>query len=111
MKADQADVVALRLAVAEGFDVADDRLESRISAERWNLLRSKLDTLLDQLDRREKFIIRARFSLGGHRKVQTLQRLADSLGVSKERVRQLETRALGRLRDLGATEKLPDFVD
>ncbi len=49
---------------------------------------NRLGTLLNQLDRREKFIIRARFSLGGHRRVQTLQTLADVLGVSKERIRQ-----------------------
>jgi RNA polymerase primary sigma factor len=55
---------------------------------------------MDNLDRREKLIIRARFSLGGHRTVQTLQRLADKLGVSKERVRQLEKRALDKLRGM-----------
>ncbi|MEO1141861.1 MAG: NADH-quinone oxidoreductase subunit M, partial [Pseudomonadota bacterium] len=48
------------------------------------LEKENLKAILD-LDRREKFIIRARFSLGGHRKVHTLQALANRLGVSKER--------------------------
>jgi RNA polymerase primary sigma factor len=66
--------------------------------------------LLDKLDRREKLIVRARFSLGSHRRVQTLQRIADSLGVSKERVRQLEKRALEKLRELAISLELPEFV-
>jgi RNA polymerase primary sigma factor len=83
-----------------GIDVGDDQKESSMSESRWNELRSKLSTMLDDLDRREKFIIRARFSLGGHRRIQTLQRLADKLGVSKERIRQLEKRALDKLRGM-----------
>jgi RNA polymerase primary sigma factor len=83
-----------------GIDISDDQKESSMSESRWNELRSKLSTMLDGLDRREKFIIRARFSLGGHRRIQTLQRLADKLGVSKERIRQLEKRALDKLRGM-----------
>lgn len=81
-----------------GMDVADDVRSPSMSEGRWSTLRTHLTTLLDQLDRREKFIIRARFSLGGHRRVQTLQALADALGVSKERVRQLEKRAMDKLK-------------
>ncbi|MCY2980926.1 MAG: sigma-70 family RNA polymerase sigma factor [Planctomycetota bacterium] len=83
-----------------GIDISDDQKESSMSESRWNELRSRLSTMLDDLDRREKFIIRARFSLGGHRRIQTLQRLADKLGVSKERIRQLEKRALDKLRGM-----------
>jgi len=83
-----------------GMDISDDQKESSMNESRWNELRSKLSTMLNDLDRREKFIIRARFSLGGHRRIQTLQRLADKLGVSKERIRQLEKRALDKLRGM-----------
>lgn len=92
-----------------GLDFSDDQKESSMSEERWHALRNRLALMLDHLDRREKFIIRARFSLGGHRKVQTLQRLADVLGVSKERIRQLEKRALDKLR--GMTETAPILPD
>ncbi|XZE19980.1 sigma-70 family RNA polymerase sigma factor [Pirellulaceae bacterium SH449] len=92
-----------------GLDFSDDQKESSMSEERWHALRNRLALMLDHLDRREKFIIRARFSLGGHRKVQTLQRLADVLGVSKERIRQLEKRALEKLR--GMTEAAPILPD
>lgn len=88
------------------MDVADDIHSPTMSEGRWNSLRQHLGSLLDQLDRRDKFIIRARFSLGGHRRVQTLQKLADALGVSKERVRQLEKRAMDKLRLLADDQPL-----
>jgi RNA polymerase primary sigma factor len=80
------------------IDVSEEERSSAISEKRWHELRSRLSVMLGDLDRREKFIIRARFSLGPHRKVHTLQSLADRLGVSKERVRQLERRAMDKLR-------------
>ncbi len=93
-----------------GLDVADDVRTPTMSEGRWSTMRQHLGALLDQLDRREKFIIRARFSLGGHRRVQTLQSLADALGVSKERVRQLEKRAMDKLRLLADSQPL-EFAD
>jgi RNA polymerase primary sigma factor len=81
-----------------GLDVSDECRQSAISEKRWHDLRARLAVMLGDLDRREKFIIRARFSLGSHRRVHTLQALANRLGVSKERVRQLERRAMEKLR-------------
>jgi RNA polymerase primary sigma factor len=104
-----------RVKIGTSLQDADVDLDDRYSAtgmspEIWHMLRSKLALLLDKLDRREKFIVRARFSLGGHRKVQTLQKIANSLGVSKERIRQLEKRALDKLRDLASLNELPEFI-
>ena len=92
-----------------GIDISDDQKESSMSEARWHQLRSKLSLMLDHLDRREKLIIRARFSLGGHRRIQTLQRLADKLGVSKERIRQLEKRALDKLRSMVEVSPMPEL--
>ncbi|MCY3005864.1 MAG: sigma-70 family RNA polymerase sigma factor [Planctomycetota bacterium] len=83
-----------------GVDISDEHRAAGMSEVRWEALRARLSTMLGKLDRREKLIVRARFSLGGHRRVQTLQKLADRLGVSKERIRQLEKRALDKLRDM-----------
>ena len=91
-----------------GIDISDDQKESSMSEQRWHELRARLSLMLGHLDRREKFIIRARFSLGGHRRIQTLQRLADKLGVSKERIRQLEKRALEKLRGMSESITLPE---
>ena len=87
-------------------EICDDQRASSISEKRWHELRSRLSEMLDDLDRREKFIIRARFALGGHRKVHTLQSLADRLGISKERVRQLERRAMEKLQRMAGDSQL-----
>ena len=92
-----------------GLDISDEERQPAISEHRWHELRSRLTVMLGELDRREKFIIRARFSLGSHRKVHTLQALADRLGVSKERVRQLEKRALDKLRLMAGEVKLAEL--
>lgn len=91
------------------LDITDEGRESAISEKRWHELRSRLSIMLDDLDRREKFIIRARFSLGPHRKVHTLQSLANRLGVSKERVRQLERRAMDKLRGMAGDLNLAEL--
>jgi DNA-directed RNA polymerase sigma subunit (sigma70/sigma32) len=56
----------------------------------------ELPGLLDELDERECLIVRARFGLDGPE--QTLRELAGGLGVSAERVRQIEHVALDKLR-------------
>ncbi len=94
----------------QSLDVAEDQDPSTMSEYRWNTLRNHLMELLGRLDKREKLIVRARFSLGGHRKVQTLQALADRLGISKERVRQLEKRAMEKLQMM-AIDNPPDLVE
>ncbi len=90
-------------------DVSEDDRAGTITEGRWHELRSRLSVMLGDLDRREKFIIRARFSLGSHRKVHTLQSLADRLGVSKERVRQLERRAMEKLRAMAGEVQLVEL--
>ena len=92
------------------LELDDEGREGAISEKRWHELRSRLAVMLNDLDRREKFIIRARFSLGSHRKVHTLQSLADRLGISKERVRQLERRAMEKLRGMADGIEFPDTV-
>lgn len=94
------------------LEISDEGRNSAISEKRWHELRSILAVMLDDLDRRERFIVRARFSMGSHRKVHTLQSLANRLGISKERVRQLERRAIDKLRAMaGETQLLElDFI-
>ncbi len=92
-----------------GLDASEEQRASAISETRWHELRARLSVMLGDLDRREKLIIRARFSLGSHRRVQTLQSLANRLGVSKERVRQLERRAMEKLRDMAGNVQLAEL--
>ena len=91
------------------LEISDEDRSSAISEKRWHELRSRLALMLNELDRREKLIVRARFALGSHRKVHTLQALADRLGISKERVRQLERRAMDKLRAMADDVQLPEL--
>ncbi len=85
--------------------------ESSMDVRTWTRLRGLLSQIMDRLDRRERLIVRCRYALGGHRKVKTFQTIADRLGVSKERVRQLEQRAMSKLRAMAAELQLEDLVE
>ena len=91
------------------FEQADDQSASSMTDQVWCNLREQTASMLDQLDRREQFIVRSRYALGAHRRVRTFQCLADKLGVSKERVRQLEQRAVGKLRTMAAELELDEL--
>jgi RNA polymerase sigma factor (sigma-70 family) len=56
-----------------------------------------LDGALDDLDRKERQIMRMRFGLGDYEPL-TLQQIGDYLHISRERVRQIESRAKGKLQ-------------
>jgi len=62
--------------------------------------------ILGRLDERERNIILFRFGLNQETEPQTLEQLGGRFGVTKERIRQLEARALGKLRKIAMEEKL-----
>ena len=80
-----------------GESVADEEARTPFELLRDKDLRSKVDDLLQELSGREKKIIAQRFGFGGGER-KTLQEVGDRLGVSRERIRQLESVALVKLR-------------
>jgi RNA polymerase primary sigma factor len=80
-----------------GESVADEQARTPFELLREKDLRSKVDGLLDELNGREKKIIAQRFGFGGGER-KTLQQVGDEMGVSRERIRQLENAALVKLR-------------
>jgi RNA polymerase sigma factor (sigma-70 family) len=75
----------------------DTRSEEHEREEAQVRRRSVVALSLGRLDSRERRILASRHGIGGG-PVLTLQQLGEDLGISKERVRQIETRALGKLR-------------
>jgi RNA polymerase sigma factor (sigma-70 family) len=82
---------------------------SMMSDQIWANLRELTSKMLEKLDRREQVIIRSRYAWGAHRKVQTFQHLADKLGVSKERVRYIEQRAVAKLKKMAAEFEIDEL--
>ncbi len=61
-------------------------------------VRSSIERMLDTLDGRERSILRQRFGLDDHGRACTLEQIGNRFGVSKERIRQIESRAMTKLR-------------
>jgi RNA polymerase primary sigma factor len=76
--------------------LADPRAEDAYERVPRLLAAKQLGGLLGRLSDRERRVVRARYGLDGRE--QTLRELAERLGVSPERVRQIEQEALGKLR-------------
>jgi RNA polymerase primary sigma factor/RNA polymerase sigma factor len=66
----------------------------------------ELGRILNRLDEREQKIIVARFGLGRGNEPATLKQVGEELGVTKERIRQLEARALSKLREAADESKI-----
>jgi RNA polymerase primary sigma factor len=75
-----------------------------------NLLREYLGSLLDQLPPREARILQLRYGLLDG-KTLTLNEVGHKMGVTRERVRQIEAQALRRLRASGIQRELRAFID
>lgn len=93
-----------------GDFVADEDNPAPDDTATHNLLKEHLEEILNGLPPREVRILQLRYGLldGQDR---TLEEVGGIIGVSRERVRQIEARALRRLRDLRIRRKLRDYLD
>lgn len=82
----------------EVLDVVAAGLPDEHETDQLHAVRAVLERMLATLDEREQTILRRRFGLEEHQGEQTLEQIGERLGVSKERVRQLEARAIEKLR-------------
>jgi RNA polymerase sigma factor (sigma-70 family) len=71
-----------------------------------NQREAQIERILRRLDEREQKIITSRFGLDHAQEPQTLKEVGASLGVTKERIRQIEARALSKLRQAAQEEKI-----
>lgn len=83
-----------------GDTLADDRLNPATLVQSHDQART-LGRLMAHLSRREQEVLRRRFGLGME-SIHTLQTISDDLGISRERVRQIEKGAIRKLQQLGS---------
>ncbi|MFI5460876.1 MAG: sigma-70 family RNA polymerase sigma factor [Isosphaerales bacterium] len=84
---------------------ADNRTDEHEYESTLKRMQEAVKGMLGHLDERERKIIISRFGLGGVSE-QTLEQLGRELGITKERVRQIESRAQEKLRKIASEEKL-----
>jgi RNA polymerase primary sigma factor len=84
---------------------ADNRTDEQELELAHKNLRQTVQGLLGQLDPRERLIIESRYGLDGVEEC-TLENLGRQLGITKERVRQIESRAQEKIRRIAALEKI-----
>ena len=84
---------------------ADNRTDEHEYESSLKRMQEAVKGMLGRLDERERKIIISRFGLGGASE-QTLEQLGRELGITKERVRQIESRAQEKLRKIAGEEKL-----
>lgn len=93
-----------------GNFVEDDTAVSPEDATNDRLLKEQVMEVVGQLSDREQKIIKLRFGLDGGRQ-HTLEEVGVEFAVTRERIRQIEAKALMRLRKNKETEKLHDYLN
>ena len=92
-----------------GMFVEDDITPSPIQSAYTKLLREKVEAVLDTLPPREARILRMRFGLENGRSY-TLEEVGQKFGLTRERIRQIESKALRRLRHPRRSRQLREYL-
>jgi len=76
----------------------------------FTMLQKQLESLLDSLSEREAGVIRMRFGLGDGLP-KTLDQIGDTFGVTRERIRQIESKTMAKLRHPSRSQALRDYLE
>ena len=93
-----------------GDFIPDDDAPAPADAASHTLLKETLGTVLDSLTPREEKVLKLRFGLEDGR-TRTLEEVGKEFNVTRERIRQIEAKALRKLRHPSRSKKLKDFLD
>ena len=93
-----------------GDFIEDSEAEVPVDAASFSLLQEQLREVLDTLSDRERKVIELRFGLiDGH--PRTLEEVGRVFGVTRERIRQIESKTLSKLRHPSRSQKLKDYLE
>jgi RNA polymerase sigma factor RpoD-like protein len=93
-----------------GDFIADRRALAPAEAASYQLLKEQVEAVLDSLTGRERRVLQLRFGLEDGR-VRTLEEIGKEFSVTRERIRQIEAKALRKLRHPSRSRKLRDYLD
>ncbi len=93
-----------------GDFIPDDDAPAPAEVASFTLLREQLMEVLDTLNPREEMVLRLRFGLDDG-KTRTLEEVGREFKVTRERIRQIEAKALRKLRHPSRSKKLRDFLE
>lgn len=93
-----------------GDFIQDDNVPVPAEAAAFTLLREQLDEVLGTLTEREQKVLKLRFGLEDGR-ARTLEEVGKEFKVTRERIRQIEAKALRKLRHPSRSRKLRDYLD
>ena len=93
-----------------GDFIQDDNVPVPAEAAAQTLLKEQLDEVLDTLTEREQKVLRLRFGMDDGR-ARTLEEVGKEFDVTRERIRQIEAKALRKLRHPSRSRKLRDYLD
>jgi RNA polymerase primary sigma factor len=93
-----------------GDFIEDEDAPAPAEAAGYQLLKEQLEEVLDTLTNREEKVLRLRFGLSDGR-ARTLEEVGQVFGVTRERIRQIEAKALRKLRHPTRSKKLRDYLD
>jgi len=90
--------------------IADRSVKSPEDLAARSMLRRHMDDAMQVLSSRERQVLQSRYGIAGDRE-HTLAEIADQLGVTSERIRQIESAALSKLRQPKLKHKLREYLD
>ncbi len=93
-----------------GDFIPDDDAQAPAEAAAYSLLKEQLEEVLDTLNEREQKVLKLRFGLDDGRP-RTLEEVGKEFDVTRERIRQIEAKALRKLRHPSRSKKLKDYLD
>ena len=93
-----------------GDFIQDDNMPVPVDAAAFTLLREQLTEVMSSLTEREQKVLRLRFGLDDGRS-RTLEEVGKEFDVTRERIRQIEAKALRKLRHPSRSRKLKDYLE